>query len=77
MLLSQHCLLRLSMSQSAILTYSCMPCLVYMPIKFAMPKYHSKFPIVFYAHLASFGNISSILSNTTYTKEFVVLSHTR
>ena len=28
-----------------------MPCLVYVPIKSAMP--HSKFPIAFYAHLVS------------------------
>ena len=54
-----------------------MPCLVYMPIKSAMPNYHSKFPIAFYAHLVSFSNIRSILSNRTYTTEFVVSSHAR
>ena len=60
-----------------MLTHSCMPCLVYMPIKSAMPKYHSKFPIAFYAHLVSFSNIRSILSNRTYTTEFVISSHAR
>ena len=72
MLLSQHCLLI-----TAILTYSCMPCLVHMSIMSAMPKYHSKFLIAFYAHLVSFSNIRSILSNRTYTTEFIVLSHAR
>ena len=53
-----------------------MPCLVYMPIKSAMPKYHSKVPIALYAHL-SFSNIRSIISNKTYTTEFVVSSYAR
>ena len=65
------------MSQSAILTYSCIPCLVYMPIKSAMPKYCSKFPTAFYTHLVSFGNIRSILSNRTYATEFIVSSLAR
>ena len=65
------------MSQSAMLTHSCMPCLVYMPIKSAMPKYHSKFPIAFYARLVSFSHIRLILSNRTYTTEFVISSHAR
>ena len=42
-----------------------------------MPKYYSKFPIAFYAHLVSFNNIRSILSNRTYATEFVVSSHAR
>ena len=69
--------LSLPMSLSAIISYSCMPCLLYIPIKSAMPKYHSKFPIALYAHLVSFSNIKSILSNRTYTTEFAVSSHER
>ena len=66
-------------SQPAIITSSCMhmPCLVYMSIKSTMPKYHSKFPIAFCAHLVSFSNIRFILSNGTYTTEFVVSNHAR
>ena len=55
-LLSQHCLLSLS----AIHTYSCIPCLMYMPIKSTVPKYHSEFPMVFYSYLVSFINIRLI-----------------
>ena len=64
-------------SQPAIITssYMHMPCLVYMSIKSTMPKYHSKFPIAFCAHLVSFSNIRFILSNGTYTTEFVVSNH--
>ena len=37
-----------------------MPCLGHVPIKSAMPKYHSKFPIAFYAHLVTLDRYSLI-----------------
>ena len=47
-------------------TYSCIPCLVYMPIQPVMLKQPSEFPIALYGNLVSFSNIRLILPNGTY-----------
>ena len=77
MLLSLHCLLSLPMLLSGLLTHSCIPCLVYMTIQSAMPKWSSEPPVAFYARLVSFSNFRSILSNRTYITKFVVSSNVR
>ena len=56
-------------------TYSCMPCLVYMPIQSAMPKSSSEFPKAFFGDLVCFSDIKLILSNRTYSMEIIVSSH--
>ena len=55
-------------------TYSCMPCLVYMPIQSAMPKPSTEFLKAFYGDLVCFSDIRLILCNRTYGME-IVSSH--
>ena len=61
-----YCLQLALSTEPVMLTYSMYTYLLYVPIPLAVTKQPSKYPIAFYAHLASLSNIILILSNRTY-----------
>ena len=76
--LSLHYLLSLPMLLSALLTHSCIPCLVYTWLSSLLCLSSLlELLIPFYACLVNFSNIKLILSDRTHSTRFVVISHAR